>query len=84
MSLQRDDPSELQSKPLKAAILMKTIFVICKSRQLFSSKIDFSVFLNKTNTGDHKFGQLSSIGVSPDDSLNFGEKIQIEVFRLNV
>ena len=36
------------------------------------------------NTGDHKFGQLSSVGVSPDDSLvNFAEKIQIEVFRLN-
>ena len=28
----------------------------------------------------HKFGQLSSVGVSSDDS---DEKIQIDVFRLN-
>ena len=28
----------------------------------------------------YKFGQLSSVGVSPDDS---DEKIQIDVFRLN-
>ena len=49
----------------------RLIFVICKSRLYFRIK---------HNTVDHKFGQLSSVVVSPDDS---DEKIQIDVFRLN-
>ena len=53
----------------------RLIFVICKSWLYFRIKHNIM-----SQLVTHKFGQLSSVGVSSDDS---DEKIQIDVFRLN-